>query len=446
MDDGTTTNDGFEATYFLGALGQDSRGASDAREVQHTGDAKGSNRANTDVSVPLYKGRPENEAETSCKVGVEPEDPVMAVAATARDEPTASTTIPRPSVQDVASDEDALDLIMGWVECMNPRTAADYRNRARGRLDRLELTLRKSEFIISDVYRFAESLGGKSPSSIQQYRSALLFVLGEHLVTSRDDIDMQISLMAFRAAEDRNTWPAARKTASRAKAHGVGHMPARDLERLKAALRFSRSPRAHHLANMLDVLVVIGARPCELRTGVVIGSALPATLVQLHNGKHDEFQCRTHGPTRDLRFEHLPVGMHRRIEEIFAYAAQFSAAEWDHERGRLQNLLKITSRRLWPTRRRSYTLYDCRHQFCANMLLALGTDPDASVKVAYMMGHGQDSSHRQHYARAGKGAIGAVVPDLAPAAVADIRKTYETSLERLYDAHWITPRDNPFSM
>lgn len=140
----------------------------------------------------------------------------------------------------------------------------------------------------------------------------------------------------------------------------------------------------------------VGARPSEWEFAEL---SADGTELRLKNGKSTN--GRAHGTHRTINLEHLDKDVRQTIrnhvDRIHRLIEQGEDFRSFHKS--MENAIFRESRLCFPRRKRHISLYTMRHQFSADMKASGKTKPE----VGALMGHANDRTAGQHYARAGVG-------------------------------------------
>ncbi|WP_238258594.1 hypothetical protein, partial [Methylobacterium gnaphalii] len=281
-------------------------------------------------------------------------------------------------------------------------------------------------------------------NSWQQYKSASCFLLERDidrwtaaLAGSRDPGEMQklaskldkrqSALRRLQAAGTQGCLPTSQKTSS-CKAKRFSESDLRDIV---AEAKRIRSRYAGDLADCLIAAKRCGLRPTEWAGTRLITGGDPAVLVlRVPNAKFDNL--RSHGPTRTLTFDSLPVSERQAIERWVARITR-NAAEAPRLIKALSDRLYGITRTLWPRRKKQIALYSARHEFSA--LAKLRYSP---AEVAALMGHASDVTATDHYGRYRSGTLPPEVealrdrlPKPDPGETLRVRRKLSAKLDRL---------------
>ena len=169
-------------------------------------------------------------------------------------------------------------------------------------------------------------------------------------------------------------------------------LPEADRLAITSALARIRSRNAEALADYLLAGVRTGLRPVEWAgTRRLPEDGDGALVLRVPNAKAGP--VRGHGPFRTLRFTGLPaeetVIILRWLERVRAAGDGVDALITA-----LGDLLYVTTRRLWPRRRKQVALYSTRHAFAAVAKIFYD-----AAEVAALMGHATDETATRHYGR-----------------------------------------------
>ncbi|TDX62159.1 hypothetical protein EDE12_11165 [Methylosinus sp. sav-2] len=260
-----------------------------------------------------------------------------------------------------------------------------------------------------------------SRSTWRTYKRAIVEVM------TREHPDERAALAALDAA----TQTEAKKKTGRTSAAKSPRFGPDERERIFAALRLGRSPRALELIDFISATIAAGLRPTEWRGATLEVSAEGAVRLLVKNAKATN--GRAHGPHRTLHWPNLPPETLAAMSRTIAIAQKFSsAAEYDAHRKALQDLLGALSRRLWPNRAKHFALYSCRREFIAQAKMVY-----SPVEVAALVGHSVDRTAQSHYGRVTKSSGGRdiTLPIPDPDDVARVRENVAPRLAALSRLH-----------
>lgn len=246
-------------------------------------------------------------------------------------------------------------------------------------------------FIGLDLYSTAAFFkiywSGLSSSTIRAYRSSLIFFAEIELKSNRIEKEefrrFVVLLKSIKTTKD--------KSVKLTSANKQKHLSPKDLKFLDISLRDSKSKWGKPLRVWLRAGVLTGLRPIEWRT-----SKYDETTNSLIVRNAKNTNGRANGDIRTLSLNHLDnedVGI---IKQQVILANKFEAGGlWQEYYNGCSNLIRYTSRKIWPSRKRRPTLYSTRHQYCAN-LKASGMRTN---EVASLMGHASDETAAETYGR-----------------------------------------------
>jgi len=245
-----------------------------------------------------------------------------------------------------------------------------------------------------------------SPSSIRQYRSALIFSM-----TAAAKLQPERAAALNAAITLLRDWRAQGSTAAkRTSQWKQKNDVADDLVRIRHRALSTRSENADKLVALLDCGELTGARFVEWPTAVfgpstTAGYAWELVLV---NGKNSN--GRAHGEARTLRWTELPNHFVSQMN-FWIGVARAAAAEgrFDTLQDTLESLMRRTTTALFPRRTEAEhpTLSSVRHAAAARFkaaYVATATTEEEKLHglamVAALLGHASDATAMEHYARA----------------------------------------------
>jgi len=268
------------------------------------------------------------------------------------------------------------------------------------------------------------------PSSVRQYRSALIFSM---TVATRLQPEHAGALNAAIALL-RNWRAQVSTTARRTSQWKQKGDLADDLVRIRHRALSTVSENADKLVAVLDCGELTGARFVEWPTAVfgpstTAGYAWELVLV---NGKNSN--GRAHGETRTLRWTELPDHFVSQMNFWIAVAkGAASEGRFDTLQDTLESLMRRVTKALFPRRTETEhpTLSSVRHAAAARFKAAYvstATTEEEKLRglamVAALLGHASDATATEHYARADgrNGRYPVPVPDASE--VARVRRRY----------------------
>ncbi len=321
------------------------------------------------------------------------------------------------------------------------RTCQDYRRRFRQLARMAERRLGKgfsaSAFATLLIDQVRTQL---SASSWRQYRSAVVFGLNEHRAarpqTARA-IDAAIrQLQEARACVQRG----GRLRTSQQK---TKKMPLPDLDAITRSVLAGPSPHRKTLADLLRASDLAGLRPCEWPDAQLRASEADGFKWEICVASAKTTHGRSHGATRTLRFADLDGATLSALTDWIAVARKAGRGTREYERllKTLRALMARHARKRFPRRLRRPTLYTPRHQAAARWkafyILAAATPEEREhgrAVVATLLGHANDETQSQHYARPGAGDRGGSclpIPAADPREVARVIRRFERKWNQL---------------
>jgi len=175
----------------------------------------------------------------------------------------------------------------------------------------------------------------------------------------------------------------------------------KDLKKIDNKLKDSKNKWANPTRLWIRAGILTGLRPVEWRTINIREDKGRIDLI-VKNAKHTN--NRAHGEQRTINLNHLKTNEINLIKQHIKVAQQMSNEEkiWEKYYQGCSNLLRYTSKKIWPKRKKHHSLYSARHQFSAN-LKASGCLP---VELAALMGHASDLTALTTYGRKVNGTRG----------------------------------------
>lgn len=266
------------------------------------------------------------------------------------------------------------------------------------------------------------------PSSWRHYKASLMWLF--EFWMERNDSDQSYVRAAFaRLAAETQTGSLKRSECTgRTSAAKKKSFPVADRDVLTAELLRLQSRYADVLIAVINAGVITGVRPHEWSGAKLYNEADGVLCLKIRNAKLDN--VRAHGEYRHLRWHSLADKERVWIETaITALSNAHRNNALESYLKALQRVLRETCRRIWPRRRRGYTLYDTRHEFAAH-----AKDFYSREEVAALMGHATDETATHHYARPRRGSVRPRwLPQPDPEEVARVRLVFEGRYDRLQD-------------
>lgn len=157
------------------------------------------------------------------------------------------------------------------------------------------------------------------------------------------------------------------------------------------ALKKSNNKWSNPLRIWLRAARSTGLRPIEWKSSHI--NKEENTII-VKNAKNTN--GRANGDNRTISLNHLENDKIKDIELHLDIIKQIIENNlWDKYYIGCSNLLKYTSRKIWPKKKKYPTLYSCRHQFSADMKASGCTKSE----VAALMGHASDLTAQEHYGK-----------------------------------------------
>jgi integrase len=239
-----------------------------------------------------------------------------------------------------------------------------------------------------------------SAATWRQYRSALTFHLGPHMMA------------LLGTAELPPAAPRGRKTSGLKEKK----LPPDDLLKLFSHLiaKVTENPLEHYspsyfAATMLFLGVFTGMRPCEWHQTQIASPEDSADIrLKVRNAKATG--GRAHGECRDINFPDFNQQHRILLLTIFEIIDRLvSEGRLETAMNAARRALLRANRALWPNRRKTYTLYSSRHQAASNWKTVRTRE-----EIAALMGHASMLTAATHYGRRSAGRT-TVMPDVAVA-------------------------------
>lgn len=266
------------------------------------------------------------------------------------------------------------------------------------------------------------------PSTWRHYKASLVWLL-EFWIEKMDFHQSHVLAALAELTAEKQTGSLERSACTgRTSAAKRKSLPEIDRNALTADLNKSPSSYADVLIAVINAGAMTGVRPQEWAGAELYEEADGVLYLKVRNAKLDEL--RAHGEYRHLRWDSLADGERYWIETaIIALTDAHRKKQLEPYLKALQRVLRETCRRIWPRRRRGYTLYDARHEFAAH-----AKDFHSREEVAAMMGHATDETATQHYARPRRGSVRPRwLPRPDPEEVARVRRVFERRYDRLQE-------------
>tara|TARA_B100000700_G_C15063722_1_gene868056 strand:- start:6771 stop:7775 length:1005 start_codon:yes stop_codon:yes gene_type:complete len=165
----------------------------------------------------------------------------------------------------------------------------------------------------------------------------------------------------------------------------------KELKSIDNELKKSRSRWAKPTRIFIRAGKYTGLRPIEWQNAEINKEK---KLLKVTNAKSTN--GRSLGDYRTLSLKHLDEKQIKDIENHILLVKNIILKEaWEQYYNGCSSLLKRTTRKLWPNKKKYPTLYSCRHQFSADMKASGCTKRE----VAALMGHASDLTAQEHYGR-----------------------------------------------
>jgi len=175
------------------------------------------------------------------------------------------------------------------------------------------------------------------------------------------------------------------------------------LDHLTDSIRQPHRQNVHLSPTALAIMLLLcgtvtGLRPCEWPNVTLSPSSPGAELVlRVKNAKATN--GRAHGPFRHIRLTDLNRYIDSLIRRLVVEAhAAALIGTYERQTASASQVLYRATRRLWPRRKKHYTLYSARHQAAANWKTLLSKE-----QVAALMGHCSPETATTHYGRRAAG-------------------------------------------
>jgi hypothetical protein len=280
--------------------------------------------------------------------------------------------------------------ITGRRPTRTPETETAYSTRLRQLITRVANSLGTAvaDITAAELNREIEARAhGLSAATLRQYRAAIRFGVETGQIARGP------------ATRQSGTSRPGRRRGCNTSSLKAKHVEDRDLRRIDAALRQSRSRYARDLRAFLLANRLVGARVAEWRHARFIRrhpeTDAPALLLRNAKATND----RAHGRTRTLHLQDLGDDAIKTIEVCATWlGAREGAGTFAAWQSGAAKLLQRLCRRLWPRRRRHVTLYSTRHHAAAHYKALYD-----KAEVAAVLGHAAMTTAGTHYARTARG-------------------------------------------
>lgn len=272
------------------------------------------------------------------------------------------------------------------------------------------------------------------PSSVRQFRSALVFTMTEAALYKPERaalLNTAITMLrSWKSLQDSDGAP---KTSQWKQKNDVES----DTARIRHAARATTSLNAELLVAVLDCGELTGARFVEWPSATFGPSTVPGYAWELTfaNGKHGN--DRSHGKSRTLRWKKLSNDL---VSQMIFWIAVAKTAHATGRYGTLEDTLEALMRRVTKKlfrRSERPTLSSVRHAAAARFkktYVETATTEEEKLHglavVAALLGHASDATASSHYARAAGGGSHFPVPTPDPAEVARIRQRFSAPKHR----------------
>lgn len=228
-----------------------------------------------------------------------------------------------------------------------------------------------------------------SNSTIRTYRSSILYFAELELKSGKinDAYYERVSsvLKSIKSTKDKKNKE--KNTSSKKQKH----LNPKDLKFIDSSLKKSRSKWSKPLRVWLRAGILVGLRPIEWKSSRYDKDSNSIIVANAKNTNG-----RANGDFRTLNLNHLSSDDISIVKQQVALANKFNSADlWNDYYNGCSNLIRYTSRKIWPNRKKRPTLYSTRHQYCAN-LKASGMK---TTEVASLMGHATDDTAAETYGK-----------------------------------------------
>lgn len=323
------------------------------------------------------------------------------------------------------------------------KTEKRYKERFGQLWRRATAELKRSIGVVDLVRRFLVWSQDLRPNSVRQYRAAITFGL-DQLAKNEPHLRVEVveALRLLDSSRQHETVSTpARKTKSvaplRTSSSKAKAVSDRDFDRIIAAAPFYRSQYTDDLVASMRANILPGLRPIEWH-GTKITIAGDTLIMIVPNGKNTNE--RAHGETRTLIFEEIDPLSRRYLIEWNERVNAMTFEAYETLLTRIEERMRVITRRLFPRRKFHPTPYSIRHAVSARLKQHyMGTaktrderDLGAAI-VAALMGHAADDTASHHYGNAsGKGGRGYPIPNADPEEVARIRPKLAASRRKMH--------------
>ena len=355
---------------------------------------------------------------------------------------------------------DAVAGVLNWHSNVKPKTAHAYRARCHKLLSAIGRSTCDPERLTARVVvKLAIEIRRRPlrPSSYRQYRCAVSWAAAASLKHAAEDgvASLLAAYLVIDAVKSAGLGDHDCKAAGHPSRRGktppgiAKRFPEADQAAIFSHLATSRSARASKLADLLRLLLLTGARPCEVRS-MQLSTRGPRISATIESAKWDEDGVRATAKTRTLIFDSVEPDLAKSMLRAVRHARGYDDDGWRREREALQRVLRTVCKSLWPRRKRVYGLYSGRHQCAADWKLAVEGgaeggnanapfETDGLTIVAALMGHASDDTATRHYARASVGRKGVRLPMIDAATVATVRRVRPERVARIQHFRSVQP-------
>lgn len=247
-----------------------------------------------------------------------------------------------------------------------------------------------------------------APSTWRQHKAALIYYCQQHKISKL--LELLETCNNSGCKQQPRRLPAAQRKTSAKKQKSISKA---DLERISRAYDANKAqPYWRMIGYMMFIAIYnTGLRPCELtrsRLWVRADDEGERRLyVQVPNAKNTN--GRTHGKYRHVLIGQYKQSTQRMIDELLRLARSPQNANGKSITSErfvyyASQAFSAFTRKLFPRRRRSITLYSARHQFCAD----IKKSGMSRAQEGALVGHGNDLTASIHY---GKRRSGTFRPD-----------------------------------
>jgi integrase len=226
------------------------------------------------------------------------------------------------------------------------------------------------------------------PRSWRYYRASIIFMaelnFKKNKITEKQFLKIKELLSKTKSGEKGNI--ESRTSNKKKKSINI-----KEIKELDDCLKISKNKWSNPLRLWIRAAKISGLRPIEWKTAYYekdINSII-VTNAKNTNG-------RAIGKFRTINLDHIDESKIKDITlHIKVCESMLSKQSWDVFYSGCSNLLKYSTRKLWPNKNKYPTLYSCRHQFSAD-LKATGC---SKKEVAALMGHASDLTATEHYGK-----------------------------------------------